>query len=380
MRLVLLTPLPQLSEVARALQDLGYDVKVIRVTDFRPASIARALEGHSYDYALVPGSSPYDYSSIPRVVKGTVSAHALPFLLKVVSPDSLSPSLSAEKAVGERMKEVAEQALRSLPKSIAFSVNDLEVPARPPPMLLASDVYHKEGRSAEETAREAEYRVKEGADLIVLSADLKADEKDYLKALEEVMNSCNVPVAADAGGLGTMIKAMDLGAPIGMSLSYSLLHEVPKRLRERPYVVIPERMGSWRERVEELSRTLERARELGYEKIIIDPVVNPPVYPGTLQSFIAASELANLGVPILLGLNNAVELMDVDTHASVAALVFLAAEAGVSIVMVGEESYKARGNTREGRNAIAMAMAAMALRMPPKDIGYNALVHKKKRP
>ncbi|MEN2999983.1 MAG: hypothetical protein ABDH61_05355 [Acidilobaceae archaeon] len=380
MKLVLLTTLPQLPEVERALEGLGYSVRVVRVSDLRPKSVAKALEGLSYDYALVPGSSPYDYSGVPRVVKGTVSAHALPFLLKVVPPSSLSPSLSAEKAAGDRMREVAEEALRALPRTIAFSIGALEVPARPPPMLLASDVYHKEGRSAEETAEEAMYREREGANLIVLSADLRAEEGDYLRALEEVMNACKVPIAADAGGLETMVKAMDMGASIGMSLSYSLLPEVPKRLRDRPYVIIPERMGSWRERAEELRRALQRARELGYEKVIMDPVVNPPVYPGSLQSLAAAQELSDLGTPLLLGLNNAVELMDVDTHASVAVLVFLAAEAGVSIVMVGEESYKARGNTREGRNAIAMAMAALALRTPPKDIGYDALKFKKKRP
>ncbi|MCX8195704.1 MAG: hypothetical protein N3F67_01270 [Acidilobaceae archaeon] len=377
MRLALLTALPQVGEAVKELEALGYEVVVIRVNDYKPETVRRALEGVSYDYALVPGSSPYDYSSLRRVVKGTLSITALPFLLRKVSPAELSPAVQAEKVAGERMREVAEEALKAARMEVAFEVGGLKVPMRPPPLILASDVYHKEGMSPEETVEEARYRASEGAELVVLSADMKAEERDYLRALEAVMKVA--PVAADAGNTETLVKAMEMGAHVGMSLTYSLLERIPKRLRDRPYVIIPERLGGWRERVEDLERAFVRAKELGYEKIILDPVVNPPVYPGALESFFAARELS-ARAPIMMGLNNAVELMDVDTHASVAVLTFLAAEAGASIIMVGEESHKARGNTREAKAAIAMAVAALALKMPPKDVGYDALRVKKKRP
>ncbi|MEM4739175.1 MAG: hypothetical protein QXE99_05930, partial [Acidilobaceae archaeon] len=84
--------------------------------------------------------------------------------------------------------------------------------------------------------------------------------------------------------------------------------------------------------------------------------------------------------PLMLGLNNAIEMADIDTHASTALLIYAATEAGVSIVMVGEESYKARGNTREARIAAKLASVSYKLKTPPKDLGYDILRLKGKGP
>lgn len=364
------------------LERIPFEVIVVRSRDYRPESVREALKGISYDVAILPGGVPYDYSSVPRAVKGTISIYALPYVLRTVSVDLLSPSKPAEKALGRLMVSVARAAMEEMRGAVAFRVSAAEIPLRPPPMLVASDIYVRAGSSPAEVAEEAQYREREGADIVVLSADPHLEPSEYLKALRATVTSISVPVAADAIRPEVMSASVEAGAQIVLSLTPSSLHTLPREVRERSAIVmIPDRLGGWRERVEDLAKGLERARELGYDKVLLDPVVNPAIYPGSLESFIAAKELSALcDAPLFMGLNNAVEMMDVDTHASVATLTFLAAEAGVSVVMVGEESYKARGNTGEAKISSWIASAALSLRTPPKDLGVNVLWMKGKEP
>jgi dihydropteroate synthase-like protein len=386
LKLVLVTTLERLdSSVVGKLRALGYDVEVLSVRSLNPLDVREALRGVSFDYAIVPGTSPYDYSMLGgRVVKGTVSPKTLPYILELVSPNLLSPSVQAEKAVGPKvMIEVSRRVYEDAKTEAiyAFKLGSLGIPLRPPPIIVASDVYIREGRGVDEVLLESAYRYSEGADIVVLSSQPGLSKRVYLDALDRVLSLGKV-VAADPASLEVLVDALDMGAHIAMSLTRSSLSEIPGGLRGKAaFVIIPEIMASWRSRVYELRRAYEEALRLGYENLILDPVVNPPVNRGLLQSFIAAGELSEgVRAPIMLGLNNAVEMMDVDSHASIGVLTLLAAESGVSIVMVGEESYKARGSTREAKKASIIASVALKLDTPPKDLGYTILNLKGKSP
>ncbi len=386
MKLALITTLKELEHsVIERLETLGYTIVVVRVKSLDPGAVGEALRNIDFDYAITPGMSPYDYSPFKgKVVKGTISPRTLPYLLELVDPSALSPSIQAEKVVGASvMLEVSKRVYRDvLVEAIyAFNLGSLRVPLRPPPILVASDVYVKDGRSLDEVILDSSYRYSEGADIIVLSSQPGLDRRVYLEALDRVM-SLGKTVAADPGNLEVLVEAVDMGAHIAMSLTRRTLALIPGRFRDKAaYVIIPERITTWRSRIYELKKAYENALELGYRNIIIDPVVNPPVNRGLLQSLVTASELSrSVKTPIMLGLNNAVEMMDVDTHASIGVLTLLAGEAGVSIIMVGEESYKARGATREARRASIMASIALKLNSPPKDLGVTILDLKGKSP
>lgn len=384
MRLVLLTTLEFVDRyIIERIEALGYTVEVVRVNSLDPLTIRGVLEGRSFDYAIVPGSSPYDYSEFRgRVVKGPISPWTLPYVLELITPDRLSSRIQAEKVLGETlMLRLARRVLDDVFRDAvwAFSIRGLKVPLRPPPLLVASDVYVS--NDVDKVELEVSYRVSEGANVVVLSSSPALDRSVYLKTLSKTLE-LGVPVAADPGDPGLLVEALDMGVHMAMSLTLDNLDSIPSRYRgDAAYVIIPRVMSSWRSRVRELRRAYEKALELGYEHIILDPVVNPPVNRGVLQSLIAASELSKLvKAPLMLGLNNAVEMMDVDTHATIALLTLMAGEAGVSLVMVGEESYKARGSTREAKIASILASVSLKLRTPPKDLGLTLLQFKGKRP
>ncbi|MEM4900908.1 MAG: hypothetical protein QXL53_02690 [Acidilobaceae archaeon] len=386
MNLVLLTNLKHIDvEVLRKLEELKYNVSVIKVSDFRPENIARLLGDMEFDYAVIPGSSPYDYSNLHvRVVKGPISIYTLPYILSVVSIDNLSPKIHAEKVLGDKMKLIIDRVYNEIIDSYTgtFTIGGLRIPKRPPPILVASDIYYDGNISVDSLVDEANYRVSEGADFIVLSSNPSIDKVVYLKVLEALMDNVEAAIAADPGRIDTLIEAVEMGAPIAMSLTTSTLEYIPRHLRDvAAYVIIPERISSWRSRLGQLRKAYEKAVSLGYNMVIIDPIVNPPIYPGVLESFITAREASKtINAPLMLGLNNAIEMADIDTHASTALLIYAATEAGVSIVMVGEESYKARGNTREARIAAKLASVSYKLKTPPKDLGYDILRLKGKGP
>ncbi|MDK2384000.1 MAG: hypothetical protein QI199_04210, partial [Candidatus Korarchaeota archaeon] len=84
--------------------------------------------------------------------------------------------------------------------------------------------------------------------------------------------------------------------------------------------------------------------------------------------------------PIMMGIANVTELIDADSIGVNAVLTSMAVEAGASLLLVTEESWKARGSVAETRIASFMASAAALQGSPPKDLALDLLVVKEKRP
>ncbi|GAB6148222.1 hypothetical protein JCM10135_07640 [Stetteria hydrogenophila] len=256
------------------------------------------------------------------------------------------------------------------------------IPGRPPPLLVASEVY---ADSAWYDARaEALARAAEGADFVVAGAAGGGGARAAL-GLASWLAARGIPAGFDYWDESLQAEAVEAGASLVLSLTPDRLDGIPPRLRGAAwFVLVPsDPRAPWRERVESLVRAASRARGLGYSRVVVDPVLNPPVHPGALEGLIAArvlSERLPPSVPVMLGLNNFYELVDADSTGVVAALAALAVEAGVSLVLVGEESWKARGATLEARLAADMASLAARWRVPPKDLGLSLLTVKEKRP
>jgi len=126
---------------------------------------------------------------------------------------------------------------------------------------------------------------------------------------------------------------------------------------------------------------MERLREAGVSKVVADLVVEPLVRPGMMSGLIAYHlfHREHPETPTLFGVGNAVELIDADSQGVMAALVWLAAECGASLLHVPEHSDKARGSVFEASTAAKMAFLASAKGTPPKDLGFCLLLLKEKR-
>jgi len=370
------------SELAR----LGYRVVEKRLPStaiyWTPEYLVRNLSldelGRQFEYVILPGTLHGDYcryepSIGTRIRKGARSLKLLEKIIALGGLSKLSCRVEAEKALPELMRRIVREALMEArsypPKGVAFRLGGLSVPIRPPPILIASEVY----ACHEDTVPEAIRRSESGADIIILGADIRSKPDCFMRDLERLLDTLDKPVGVDPGRVDLMVKAVDAGVDLVLSLTPGTMDRVPRTHRGKAaYVIISEGRQDY-------SSLVDRAFRMGYERVIMDPLMYPPVHPGMLGSLLRAESMSKaVSVPMMLGLNNVVELIDADTTGTIALAMALAYEAGVSLVLIGEESSKARGNTLEARVAADLISASGILGVPPKDLGLSLLACKPK--
>jgi dihydropteroate synthase-like protein len=112
-----------------------------------------------------------------------------------------------------------------------------------------------------------------------------------------------------------------------------------------------------------------------------DPVLEPAVKPGLLESLRAYQLFRQQDptTPVLYGLGNVTELIDVDSPGVNGLLAALASEVGANLLFIPEHSAKARGSVRETAQAARMMFLARRRERPPKDLGIDLLLLKEKR-
>ncbi len=332
---------------------------------------------------VVPGNFQGDLTELSEeigipIVKGPLSPMLLPRVLSILDPSTLSPKEPFEKVMPSLAsmihKEVLEEVLRRPPKGEAFRIGNLKVPRRPPPQVILSEVYVC---NREDEEREILRRVKEGADVIILGRSFFCKEERYVRVVKKFIEELKVPIGVDPGNYKLLIKLLEEGAEVGLSLTPDLLKKIPKKLRkEKAFVLIPNGKNA----IEELLRSEKVAERLRFEKLILDPLVFPPVYPGTLEGFFKLKELSKRSKnPLLFGLCNVIEMIDGDSTGATLLALSLAAEAGASLILTVEESPKTFWNTLEAKIASFMVSLSRVLMVPPKDlIPFSLLLLKPK--
>ena len=356
------TPIPE--SITRGLSaELGVRVEWSRRASCNPGEVVIARPG-SYK---APGSGGCLFIEFPHLA-------LLPLYLGEASrdwcrlwndPERLYYDLAMELA--GRIRGGYETPWRGPPR----------IPKRPPPILVASEVYV--GGLRDPLAVVAE-RISSGADLVVVSPSRDIGGREYLGLVKRIAGEYSVDVFVDPAGLISPEEAYSAGSTGWMSLTRCELEAVDESVRgEMAYVIIPRRLGGPEDRFRELVEAYREAQGLGYRKIMLDPVLQPLIHPGALPGLVTAYRLGSEGYgPLLLGVNNVYELIDADTTGTIPLLVSLAGEAGASVVLVTEESRKARGATLEARVASELASLSLAFKTPPKDYPYRLLVSKDK--
>ncbi len=253
------------------------------------------------------------------------------------------------------------------------------IPSRPPPILVLAEAYY-EGGVEGGLARLVRFK-SEGADVPVLGFRGVGCGRGFLSAVEEAVDLLEV-VGVDSWDTGLLVEALERGAWCGLSLTPDKLEVIPSRLREEKCFVIvpPLNARGVEERVSHLESAWRLARDMGFENIVLDPLLYPLVSPGALSGFIAARLLSEriVGAPLMLGLHNVYELADADTTGQILVLAGLAAEAGVSVFLVGEESVKSWGSVLEARLAADLVSIALHYGTPPKDYPLRLFLGKEK--
>lgn len=348
MRIVLVTRghplLPSVLEEARR---LGFRVE---------ASPEPDCSGRSYNVSPSP---------LPRGCPGARVPHLgmVPDFLAAADRHGLwgDPERAVHVAAVERLRRIRSSY------EPAFRAGPVGIPSRPPPVLVAAEVYVRPGgRACEEAAR----RYGEGADIIVLGLD-RWDREAVTNYMEAVARcSRRYPVMADPGGVELMVEALEAGAHGGMSVTPGAVRGLPGHVRDEKAVVVLA--------MEDPGEAVRAAGLLS--RPILDPVLQPLVWPGLSGGLERLRALSAVwSGPIMAGVNNVYELLDADATGSIPVLVGLAAEMGVSIVLATEESAKSYGAVLLARMSADLASLALYYRSPPKDYPIRLLIARDKR-
>lgn len=362
------------------------------------------LKGGGFDVVLIPGMVRGDASTLRDELgvpafKGPKHAADLAVALEALAAgEELSTTTPACELLKGRVEERGFKALEGLEASIDRG-RAVKVGRRRgvwvgggAPLRVFAEVLDAPLLGLRRVAEEARRFKEAGADVVDLGM-LSEDPRPQVvrELVRGVRRRVGGPVSIDTLDEAEVVEALKAGVDAVLSLTPSMAERGGKLLevegaREAAYVLIPfEPRGraslKAEDRVEVLMGAVRSLREAGARRVIVDPLVDPPVSPGCLEAFKACQELkARMpDVPVMLGLGNVTELMDADSHGVNALLAALAVEAGASALLTTEGSDKTRGCVEEAVVAARMASLALARRSPPKDLGFNLLRLKEKR-
>ena len=371
--LIVTTSRPDAERAADGLRALGIAVGVLEVRELLftpPDQLERVVgkEAPKYDLVVVPGTYPYDLSGLGgRYVKGPEGLWLLLDVITSFGVDVLSPSLPFEKANPDLVEAIARRRLSEMRSRSS------PIPASPPPISVLSEVLISDKGVDDEVIVRAEALVADGADYIVLAPVRGGLEQVAARVADELRTRLpGVRLGLDS----------DLGSLARLSDRFEILLSVPARaassglgwVQSRELVIT---VGPEDEKYVEAA--LREAERWGVRPVL-DPIALPTPSPGLVGTIERLRYLAGFRAPKMIGLSNVVELMDADTSGSAALLTSLAAELGVSALLVEEASPKARGLTAEARAAADMVSLALLWGKSAKDLGVSLLNSKLKAP
>lgn len=343
-----------------------------------------------YDMVIVPGTLPYALEELrrisPKIVKGPLSPTQLAMLVKLDNKELEEILSRGEFKAMLSLESVLAEISRVHRAKEGIDVCGVKVPIRPPPFVVAAEVFAYAGRDDREEAERLAIKSKEllsrGADIIIVGFGYNWYPENALRVVKKIYEEVG-PVGIDSPNHVILVKAVEQGYSC-LSLSVwngsSLLDKLP---RGHSVVVIPSAPTSEARdisnRIDTLAKGVTEAKKRGLQAIA-DPIVDPPLM-GLADSIVAyklASEKLS-DVPLLAGIANVYELLDVDSHGVIGTLVPLFGELGVSVLLVGEESTKTRYAVTETAIAATMVSIALIKHSVPKDLGLDLLSIKEKR-
>ncbi len=314
-----------------------------------------------------------------KAVKGTTYVGDLPEMIKYLkegvtfSPELPADSLiqiSLEKDIRGRIKEIIAS------NNPLFAINNVKFTVSPPPMVLLFEYMKGKGNPA----GIADYIVKYGYEGIILGCDVDCNPSKDLWRVMDFFKNYNLIVGLDILDYMRVGKKSIVDFDLLANINGKTLEAISGNITSKQaLVIIPDDTSSPEALVASLKENIEKALELGLDKIIVDPLIRPPMlgFAQSLKAHLKSTE--ELHYPHLFGLPNFYELLDADSPGVVASLTSLAFELGASVLLVTESSNKVRGVAKEVSIAREMVYRAYVRKSPPINVGVDLLILKEKR-
>ncbi len=361
----------------------------------------RKLDLSDTDLILTPGLMPGNVSFISKelgveVFKGPKYASGLRTVLRLISEVNLSTTKPACDLLKEEIRKSTMTELEAIYKKLSTPTaykgaipigrgkKKIWIGGLQPPRLLA-EIADASIMSSNEIKTKAIYYSESGADIVDIGMVAGGDDVENVKrAIRIVKDAVPKPISIDTGDVEEIRSAVEEGIDLILSLNGETLRDT-RFARSIPVVVTPSQAqgkcpSGVEERIEALENNISIAEQLGFKRIIADPILAPLLTQSLAESLVVYWKFRkrNPKIPILFGAGNVTELMDADSIGVNLILAGLALEIEASIILTTEASSKTRGCVKELSKSVKMTVLAKERKAPPKDLGLDLLKLKDK--
>ena len=360
---------------------LDYPVAALMTVEFIAENLKKIKEKlKGFDLIIIPGLVSGDAKVIEDAVgiktyKGTEDIYDLPSAIELLKKGvGLSTVYPADKLVQIERGRNINEILKTIEDhgEYKFEVGGLKIPITPPPFRIFLEV--DASKPLNDLIKEVEEK-KDYVDVIVLGFPNGHFDLDEVRSKVSALRELKV-VGIDSASPKELIEGVKAGASFVFNLNEENFEELKSVKSDACFVIAP---FSTENRAEITLKIYEKAKQNGFEKVILDPVMSPPLF-GVVDSIIQYKKVRE-GVrdePMLMGVLNVTELIDADSVGVNALMTVIAGELGVANLLVMDKG-KTSGSAMEVRRASQMVSIAIKEHRLPKDLGIDLLILKDKR-
>ncbi|NHJ47533.1 MAG: dihydropteroate synthase-like protein [Asgard group archaeon] len=355
-----------------------------------------------YDLILTPGLVQEDLAPLKKhykipVVKGPQYASDIKTVLKEIDPFSLSTIKAADKFLKHQKIEESKNMLKKgfsepLNKSKKeFSIGQITkfpVGVERPPLVMA-EIVDATNLTNDEIISRANYYIKNKADILDIGAVANKPNPsrvvEIINLLEPFKQKYPIAISIDTLNVEEIKAAIQNNIDLVLSIDNGNIDSLIDNLtKEIGTVIVPTDVSKGylpkesNERINSLLKIRDKLRDTGLNKIIADPIIEMPIFPGFAKSLNYYSEYrkADPVTPMMTCVGNVTEFIAADPIGINALFGSLAVELGIQLLLVTDVSVKCRGGIKETVKARDLSYIAQQKSAPPKGHGIELLMAK----
>ncbi|ARM77037.1 dihydropteroate synthase-like protein [Acidianus manzaensis] len=377
---------PIVKESIKNIKHHTIEIKVLNYPVAALMSVRYILESlkndnlHDYDVIILPGLVYGDAKIIEdkygvKTVKGSENAWDIPLVIEAISKGiKLSSIYPADRILGNMKNIEVNKILHAIEEEqkVAFE-EGIKIPLYPPPfrIFLEVDPLYSDEKIIEEIERTRKF-----VDVYVIGFPVGHDDVNEVRRRIRKIVDLGVIVGIDSDSPKELIEGVNSGAKFVFNINEINNEKLDIIKKDASFIVAPFNPNNRTEIVISLAKKL---RDRGFEKLILDPVLSPPLQ-GMVESLLSYYEIRKQlpDFPMLMGGLNVTELIDADSHSINSLLTSIAGELGISSILTMEKG-KTKWSSWELKESSKMVSIALKQGRVPKDIGIDLLILKDKK-
>ena len=345
-------------------------------------------ELRKYDLIIVPGHVKGSLKEVSkrlgiRVVKGTLHATDIDRLLELDDEELsiLSESVPADDVLAEReflkCYELLKQRIEKGLPGKAVELGRARVYPNPPPLTMAAEVVLSSTDDIKKLDSEVQRFAEFGVGIVIVSP-IFDPEPGVMRSILKIFESHDMTAGIDHPKPSVLKRAVSIGFNLVANVDIEQLAKLGRDLRDVGVIAV---LPMDADVARSASKLVELSKSFGIEKLVLDPVLTPPIAPGFINSVDRYRRVREVApeVPLAANINNIVEYVDADSTGILGLLIPALAELGVGLIVAMELSPRSYGLIEEASTATYMTTCAVLTNRAPSGYTPHLLVAKERK-